>query len=531
MPTQPTTCSIIIQLQADNANDRTEDLLQRASTKSADKVLDMIQRVELIKLPGSAMDKYEFVRTQPSVLWSSAGIQLDPIKTNVQMTAFFPIYIWVPWEIIVRRFFVLFFRDLGYFSKLSRLQLVDLLSSSSSIQDEKTIIESNIRRWVRSGNRYSRFSELLGSGAPFLLPESFVNDFRWESALCLCSTTYDRAIEYPKSKDFCKIARKLGADTVGRNIRDAIFQPLLSPDSIFISTYGQIRSGGEKRGLEIPIREDNRPSKRIRYHELPPRSQQVYAGLATAYQKEGEEDEEEDEEQEEYEEYEEEYEEQEEEYEEEDEEQEEYEEYEEQKEDEQQQEEHEEYKEDEREKVDNTIIVTASGLLKDIHSNSHQPTRSPAQVCSPEQKDFIRFRKNDQKCNSWVDISIMFNIQFKCNRTPRNIKDAHFRSKVPKYNKDGTIVNTQTKGGLLKPDYHRRKSRTGLLLEISPGRAKDYQWLSEDDKLKVESYIQEKSDKQQELIDNIGFEYSMKIQNISQEDYKEGLLWLRSTEN
>jgi hypothetical protein len=181
MPTQPTTRSIITQLQAYDANDRTEDLLQQPSTQSVspNKVLDMIQRVERIKLPSKVVDKYTLLQRHPSALWSSAGIQLDPIKTNEQMEAFFSdVYLGASkltakhdkGEIIVRRFFALFFYDLVHFSKPIWPQLVDLLSSSSSIQDERTIIESNIRRWVKSGTRHSRFSESLGLGAPFLLP-------------------------------------------------------------------------------------------------------------------------------------------------------------------------------------------------------------------------------------------------------------------------------------------------------------------------------------------------------------------------
>ncbi|KAM3064632.1 hypothetical protein ACMFMF_011880, partial [Clarireedia jacksonii] len=88
---------------------------------STNKVLNMIERVASIALPDSVVNRYKSIRMQPSTFWSSAGIQLDPIKTNEQMKALFStIYLGASnlidrddqWGKIARRFFSLFFRDL-----------------------------------------------------------------------------------------------------------------------------------------------------------------------------------------------------------------------------------------------------------------------------------------------------------------------------------------------------------------------------------------------------------------------------------
>lgn len=162
----------------------------RLSTKRAKPslhALKAIQKAEDVGLPSKVLNKYQVCQQCPSEFWSFAGIHLNlKADKTKQINVFLcEAYSGInqleterEWHTIIWRFFVLFFYDLVEFlgrqvvTASFQEEIVGILSSSSSIQDTKTTIRKNLKRWVLSGTHYSRLSDSLGFGAPFLLPQS-----------------------------------------------------------------------------------------------------------------------------------------------------------------------------------------------------------------------------------------------------------------------------------------------------------------------------------------------------------------------
>ncbi|KAF7874180.1 hypothetical protein EAF04_002852 [Stromatinia cepivora] len=265
--------SIIQKLQAYNEDDTIEDLLdnsefvqeiaelikllakaktnvseitlnqepnQKLPKIDTNRVLKSIRKVTNIELPIQVLEKYRECQQYPFKFWSWAGIQVDLTadKTKPIDIFFCETYVGISrlenqrqWDTIIWRFFVLFFYDLVKISGRKILsasfenQLACTISSTTpSIQDTKTKIRENLRRWVSAGSRYAQLSNSLGYGAPFLLPLS-VADNTWEIRLPLKGPIYTSTVEHLESKSFREKSKELGADALGAEIREAILQP------------------------------------------------------------------------------------------------------------------------------------------------------------------------------------------------------------------------------------------------------------------------------------------------------------------
>ncbi|ESZ89495.1 hypothetical protein SBOR_10120 [Sclerotinia borealis F-4128] len=261
--------SIIQKLQAYNEDDTIEDLLDNSefvqeiaesikllpkartiiskiifnqklpTKKDTNRVLKSIRKITNIELPGEVLERYRECQKYPFRFWSWAGIQLDLTTDETKPIELFfrKMYLGINqletqrvWYTIIWRFFVLFFYDLvvilgrKILTESFENQLVDMLSSTTSIQDTTIKIRENLRRWVAAGSHYSQLSNSLGYGAPFLLPLSVANS-TWEIKLPLKGPIYTSIIEHLESKSFREKSINLGADALGAEIREAILKP------------------------------------------------------------------------------------------------------------------------------------------------------------------------------------------------------------------------------------------------------------------------------------------------------------------
>ncbi|KAM3066229.1 hypothetical protein ACMFMG_012132 [Clarireedia jacksonii] len=194
------------------------------------------------------------------------------------------------------------------------------------------------------------------------------------------------------------------------------------------------------------------------------------------------------------------------------------------KEEEEEEEEEEKEEEEEEEEAYGTNTVTVSTSSDFVHPSSREPTRP--RTYSQEEKDFIRYYYVDRKYialrHGWKGIAVAFDKQFKNCPENRKLRNLYFRSQVPKYEKNGKL-RLRHDNICLRKSSNAAASKEYSLLKISPGRALKYEWVTEPDKRTAKAYMKTKSERQRE------FEFSMRLQNIPPEEYKQGLIWLQTS--